>query len=200
MFQIQRFRVWVPPGDPPGVGDASHKRPSCVCKPDRTPFIALLSSSRGSTMSSSATTSPFVSSPQEEGPRGVALQRPHCFALHRQSPSLVTLERGKTPSVKQLLPPRPHRTPHKRHWGKGFCQANAPWPKHIKSFLLKFPFYLPLKRFGLCFLFCFVFQDLITTKRNTSPHAHQTATERPKVTGRFASTPRRSSSYPAASK
>lgn len=69
------------------------------------------------------------------------------FCSSQTVPLLVTLKKGKTPLIKQFLSPAPKEHHTKRHWGKEFCQANTSWPKHIKSFLLKFPFISHLNAF-----------------------------------------------------
>lgn len=173
MFQTQRFRVWFPPGDAPGERRVAQAVELCL----HAGWHSFPPPQRGST----ARVPPPRRHPYRDPPCALQTVPFACHSGERQNPFNYAVPA-----------PRPQRTPYKRHWRKEVCQVNAPWPQHIESFLLKFPFYLPLKRFDL-------FQNLIITEQNTSPHTHQTATEQPKVTGRFASTPQ-SSSYPTASK
>lgn len=106
-----------------------------------------------------------VSSPQEEGPRGVSLQRPYCFALHRQSPCLSLWRKAKTLQLNDSCPPPPKNTVQET-LGKRILPSEHVLAKTHQEFPIKVPFYLPLKRFSL-----FVFRTSLP-QNETHHHAH----------------------------
>lgn len=145
-FRIQRFRVWFPPGDPPRKGFVTQAGELCL----QAGSYSFPPPQRGSTALVSLLQQ-VPSSPHRR--KKVLAEHPYndpLFCSSQTVPLLATLEKGKTPSIKQFLPlaPKEH---HTRDTGEKNSAKQHTLAKTHQEFPIKVPFYLPLKRFNIFF-------------------------------------------------
>lgn len=126
--------------------DLSHKQVSCVCKPDHTPFFLHKEDLLHKFLCCNK--SPHLLTAGRRSLRSIPTMTHH-FAL-QTVPLLATMEKGKTPSIKQFLPlaPKEH---HTRDTGEKNSAKQHILAKTHQEFPIKVPFYLPLKRFNTFF-------------------------------------------------
>lgn len=164
-LRIQRFRVWFSHLVTHPGRDLSHKQSSCVCKPDHTPFFLHKEDLLHEFLCRNKSPCPLTTGRRSS--RSIPTTT-HCFALHRQSPCLSLWRKAKTLQLNNSCPLPPKNTIQET-LGKRILPSQHILAKTHQEFPIKVPFYLPLKRFN-------IFQNLNTTKQNTSPHTHQIAT------------------------
>lgn len=116
--------------------DLSHKQVSCVCKPDHTPFFLYKEDLLHKFLCCNK--SPHLLTAGRRSLKSIPTMT-HCFALHRQFPCLPLWRKAKPLQLNNSCPLPPKNTIQET-LGKRILPSNTSWPKHIKSFLLKFPF------------------------------------------------------------
>lgn len=159
-----RFRVWFPHGDPPREGFVTQAGELCLqARSYSFPPLWRGSTARVSLLQQVPLSPHCRKKVLEEHPYSDPL-----FCSTQTVPLLVTLEKGKIPSIKQFLPlaPKEH---HTRDTGEKNSAKQHILAKTHQEFPIKDPFYLPLKRFNT------FFRTLIPQNK-TSPHTHQTVT------------------------
>lgn len=133
-FWIQRFRVWFPPGDPPREGFVTQAGELCL----QAGSYSSLPPQRGSTARVSLLQQ-VPSSPHRR--KEVFVEHPYNDPLFcsSQFPCLPLWRKAKPLQLNNSCPLPPKNTIQET-LGKRILPSNTSWPKHIKSFLLKFPF------------------------------------------------------------